>query len=185
MIEPTTASNAAASTLPARDRTREDWTAPLVIHRKANQTFTDEDKVSIKASVLNGLAEGTPLAVICREPGMPSPGTVGEWKMEDESFGVAYAHAREAGWDIIALKARETARGAGDSSGDVQRDKLIVDTDFRLLRAWNPTRYGDSAASTTVNVGVQVNQVSEEQRAKAIERKQRAIHRRKSKASQE
>jgi hypothetical protein len=41
-----------------------------------------------------------------------------------------------------------TARGkdaqdGGDSSGDVQRDKLIVDTDLKLLAKWDPRRYGE------------------------------------------
>lgn len=43
----------------------------------------------------------------------------------------------------MADNLRKTARGIGESSGDVARDKLIIDTDVRLLARWNPKRYGD------------------------------------------
>ena len=43
---------------------------------------------------------------------------------------------------------RQTARGkgladGGESTGDVQRDKLIVDLDTKLLAKWNPRRWSD------------------------------------------
>ena len=37
----------------------------------------------------------------------------------------------------------KTADDGGDSSGDVQRDKLIIETDLKLLAKWDPKRYGD------------------------------------------
>ena len=37
------------------------------------------------------------------------------------------------------------ARGIeGHSTGDVQRDKLLIETDFKLLSKFNPKRWGDS-----------------------------------------
>lgn len=56
--------------------------------------------------------------------------------------------ARDDGEDAIAERLRQTARGkgdaeGGDSTGDVQRDKLIVDTDLKLLAKFNPKRWGD------------------------------------------
>ncbi len=55
----------------------------------------------------------------------------------------AIARARDLGEDCIAIGCRLVARGQGESSGDVQRDKLIVDTDLKLLAKWNPKKYGD------------------------------------------
>ena len=55
----------------------------------------------------------------------------------------AIAQARLEGFDAIARTARETARGRGDSTKDIQRDKLIVETDLKLLAKWDPKRYGD------------------------------------------
>jgi hypothetical protein len=58
-------------------------------------------------------------------------------------------NARETvGFDHIAVTMRDTARGLGDSSGDVARDKLIVDTDFKLLSKWSPKKYGDKLQHT-------------------------------------
>lgn len=90
------------------------------------------------------LSEGEPLAVICREDGMPSDRTVREWAEKDHDISAAIARAREAGEDAIAWRLRAVARGEkGASSGDVQRDKLIVDTDLKLLAKFNPKRWGD------------------------------------------
>jgi hypothetical protein len=42
-----------------------------------------------------------------------------------------------------------TARGKGDSTGEVQRDKLIVETDLKLLAKWSPKRYGDKVTHSS------------------------------------
>jgi hypothetical protein len=84
---------------------------------------------------------------------MPCSRTVNEWKNTNEEFSSAIAGARASGFDAIAARTRLTARGktsseGGDSSGDVQRDKLIIDTDLKLLAKWDPKRYGDKVALT-------------------------------------
>ena len=95
------------------------------------------------------LAHGEPLVQICREARMPSVMTVWTWTVPGSELALAIARAREVGWDAIAARTRNTARGlgpehGGDSTGDVQRDKLIVDTDLKLLAKWDPKRYGDN-----------------------------------------
>ncbi len=52
------------------------------------------------------------------------------------------ARARDLGEEVIASDLQSVARGGAGSSGDVQRDKLIVETDLKLLAIWNPKRYG-------------------------------------------
>ena len=89
------------------------------------------------------LADGEPLAAICRSDGMPAKRTVYDWRMAHPEFDVAYLAARDDGFDSIAERTRQTARGTGESSGDVQRDKLIIDTDLKLLAKWDPRRYGE------------------------------------------
>lgn len=98
--------------------------------------------------VIAGLSDGVPLAVLCREDGMPSDGTVRAWARDDSELSDAIACAREAGFDAIAHRVRATVRGkaeddGGDSTGDVQRDRLIAETDLKLLAKWDPKRYGD------------------------------------------
>lgn len=89
------------------------------------------------------LATGEPMAEICRDPGMPHHATVWEWRQKDENVSRIIARAREEGFDAIAANARKTARGIGESTADVQRDKLIIETDLKLLAKWSPKRYGD------------------------------------------
>jgi hypothetical protein len=106
--------------------------------------YSDE----LVVAICKRLSEGEPLAQICRDEGMPCVQTVANWENERENVSVGIARARRFGFDAIAARARMTARGkdaqdGGDSSGDVQRDKLIVDTDLKLLAKWDPRRYGE------------------------------------------
>lgn len=95
--------------------------------------------------ICEGLSDGIPLAEICRRDGMPHPSTVRRWARENEELSLAIACAREDGEEVIAANARLTARGVdGYSTGDVQRDKLVIDTDLKLLAKWNPKKWGDS-----------------------------------------
>ena len=97
----------------------------------------------IVSKIAENLAEGVPLAVICREDGMPCDDTVRNWMDKNPEVLRDIARAREAGHDTIANRCRDTARGRGDSTGDVQRDKLIIETDLKLLAKWNPKKYGE------------------------------------------
>lgn len=96
--------------------------------------------------VLERIANGEMLAPILSEPGMPHYTNWYDWCREDPALGLAYTRARAAGYDRIAMAARETARGRGESTKDVQRDKLIIETDLKLLAKWCPERYGDKLA---------------------------------------
>lgn len=119
------------------------------------KTYSEEERQSIQARVLDGLAEGTPLTVLCREDGMPCDDTVRDWAEHDKSFGRAIARAREAGFDAIALEAlaiadethldtkkREDGSEAPDSEW-ISRSRLRVETRLKLLAKWDPKRYGD------------------------------------------
>jgi len=107
----------------------------------------------VEAEILRRLSSGEPLAVICRDDHLPTSSTWREWCRSDETLDIAHARARDDGYDLISARLRNTARGktaddGGDSSGDVQRDKLIIDTDLKLLAKWDPKRYGDKVALT-------------------------------------
>jgi hypothetical protein len=96
----------------------------------------------IKAAILERIAEGEPLAQICRDPAMPCMSAVNNWRRADPEFDGDFARARECGHDVIATRVRDVARGGDGSSGDVQRDRLIVETDLKLLAKWDK-RYSD------------------------------------------
>lgn len=93
--------------------------------------------------ICDNLSKGVPLAVICRNEVMPSRQTVYNWMKVDEELSLRIARAREDGEEQIAANLRDIARGKGESTSDVQRDKLIIDTDLKLLAKWNPKKYGD------------------------------------------
>ena len=95
-----------------------------------------------KQEILDRLSQGEPLADICRDKHMPCVAAVRLWKLADDDFDSGFARARTDGHDAIATRVRHTARGLGESSGDVQRDKLIIDTDLKLLAKWD-RRYSD------------------------------------------
>lgn len=90
------------------------------------------------------LSRGETMADICRDDHMPHVSTVWDWQQQDVAFSQSIARARDIGEDVIANNTRLVARGVkGHSTGDVQRDKLVVDTDLKLLAKWNPKKYGE------------------------------------------
>lgn len=97
----------------------------------------------VEQKVIEGLSSGTPLTVICQPTEMPCDDTVRNWAESDAVFSRDIARARDTGFDAIAWRLRETSRGRGDSTGDVVRDKLIIETDLKLLAKWDPKRYAE------------------------------------------
>lgn len=97
--------------------------------------------------IIDRLSEGETLADICRDDHTPQYRTVSDWRANHPDFGAAFLKARDAGFDVIANRTRLTARGkkpeeGGDSTGDVARDRLIIENDLKLLSKWD-RRYGD------------------------------------------
>lgn len=95
-----------------------------------------------KQAIIERIGEGEPLAQICRDANMPCQSAVNNWRRNDAEFDGDFARAREAGHDMIAANIRNVARGLEGSSGDVARDRLIVETDLKLLAKWDK-RYSD------------------------------------------
>jgi hypothetical protein len=108
---------------------------------------------AIADEILERIGSGDPLAVICRGERMPHRSTVSAWCLAQPDFAARYAQAREVGFDAIACRVREIARGVGESTKDVQRDKLIIETDLKLLAKWDPKRYGDKIDLNATGVG--------------------------------
>lgn len=92
--------------------------------------------------IADRLSKGEPLAKICRDESMPGHRTVYDWMEKQPEVSAILARARDLGEEVIAAELQSVARGGVGSSGDVQRDKLIIDTDLKLLACWNPKRYG-------------------------------------------
>src|SRR5215472_4559006 len=122
---------------------------------------------AIADEIVSRLEEGEPLAVICRTEGMPSMRTVKNWcDSGRDGFGERYEEARSISFLAIATRLMATARGlgkkyGGDSTGDVARDKLIVETDLKLLAKWDPKNYGDRS-QVDVNATISLRRALDE-----------------------
>lgn len=106
------------------------------------------------AAICERLSKGEPLAVICRDEGMPCPNTVRAWMEADEAVSALIARAREDGEDAMAA---DCLLIADDAAGDfrmgekspladtdhIQRSKLRIETRLKLLAKFNPKRWGD------------------------------------------
>lgn len=108
----------------------------------------------LEASILSRLSAGEPLAQICRDDGMPHYATWREWCRSDEKLGIAHAHARDDGFDVIAADAfdildeepqrYDTEHGDRVDPAFVQHQKNRFEGRLKLLAKWDPKRYGDA-----------------------------------------
>lgn len=88
--------------------------------------------------ILESVSAGTPLAEVCRQEWAPSATSFYSWLNADPELDARFAQARELGQAAIEAHSRFVARGEqGYSSGDVKRDKLIVETNDRMLDRWD------------------------------------------------
>ncbi|MES2920087.1 MAG: hypothetical protein V4819_00975 [Verrucomicrobiota bacterium] len=113
-------------------------------------TFTPR----IAEEICGRIAEGEPLAEICRDPKMPATRTVSDWRRHREEFDDDFQRARDEGFDALAV---ECLRIADDTSRDtietengprpdnewIARSRLRIDTRLKLLSKWDPKRYGE------------------------------------------
>lgn len=131
----------------------------------AAKTFDEETC----RAILGGISDGKPLSEICRGDGMPHPTTFRRWcdageMVDSEPLAIAYARAREVGFDALADQCLTIAddssndvRVVGDDDREVcntefvQRAKLRVETRLKLLAKWDPKRYGDKIDVTSGN----------------------------------
>lgn len=106
--------------------------------------------------ICDKLAHGITMAEICADPPMPSVQAVHHWCEVSFKTRDKIARARAIGEDYIAANTRKTARGQpGHTYGNEQRDKLVVDTDLRLLAFWNPKKYSEKK-QLDVNINLDV-----------------------------
>jgi len=112
------------------------------------------DRDALVPAICQRLAEGEPLAVICRDIGVPRR-TVNQWRLDDPDIAAQFDEARDDGFDSIASNIRRVIRREGkkdkDSMTSVQRDKLIAETELKLLAKWDPRRYGDKLITENTN----------------------------------
>jgi hypothetical protein len=113
---------------------------------------------ALVADVLERLSKGEPLAQICRDDDKPHPSAWRDWCDADESLAIAYARAREDGFDAIAAEAlgiidaqpERVMTVTGEDRSESRIDAASVQWAYRrfearmkLLAKWDPKRYGE------------------------------------------
>ena len=99
-------------------------------------TYTDK----MAAKICEQIVAGKSVRDICKQKGFPNASTVFRWLSANETFREQYARAREAQSEVMA---QEMLDIADKSTGDVQRDKLRIDTRKWLASKLKPKKYGD------------------------------------------
>ena len=97
----------------------------------------------VEERIIEGLTDGVPLRVLCRQDDIPSWRTVYDWINADASFASRVAYARDLGFEAIAEDILDIADDTPAISDHVQRSKMRIDTRLKLLACWSPKRYGN------------------------------------------
>lgn len=94
----------------------------------------------LAAEICRRLAEGMSLRSVCKADDMPDASSVFLWIQVHEEFSKQYARAKEESADAMSEDMLEIA---DNEAGDVQRDKLKIDTRKWLASKLKPKKYGD------------------------------------------
>ena len=141
-------------------------------------TFTE----TLGSFILHELAGGETLKAICKTPGMPVPQTVHRWRKRYPAFDAAYRVAREhqaESWgddcieisDDDTLDTYEGPKGTMPNHANVQRDRLRIETRWRLMQATNAATFGkqvDHKHSGTVDHTHRAAKLSDRERMRRL-----------------
>ena len=102
----------------------------------------------IQERIIEALADGGALKLICAEPGMPDRRTVQRWMATDEEFAARIARARKIGQDALIEECREIADQATPEDWQVAK-----------LRIWH--RQWEAAKRDPKNFGDRLTQAGD------------------------
>jgi len=98
--------------------------------------------------ICDRLADGEPLAAICRSPGMPVQSAIRKWALDRADFGARYARAKSIGYEkladeVIAIGDAPIIHNGHPDNALVQHARLMSDNRKWLLSKVLPKIYGD------------------------------------------
>lgn len=99
----------------------------------------------LAAEICGRLGAGQSVKAICAEDGMPAQSAIYRWIAMHPEFKEMYTQARVDSVDALADDALAIA---DDSDGDVQRDRLRVETRKWFASKMQPRKYGDAVKLT-------------------------------------
>lgn len=131
----------------------------------SDMPFPSKKTDELIEQVLSRIAKGETLAALGRELDF-HPTVWRDWCREDESLSLAYAQAKETGYDVIAddvlsiIDAEPERLREKDEDGNIIAGRLDnasvtwqknrAEYRMKLLAKWAPSKYGDSS---TLNLG--------------------------------
>lgn len=123
--------------------------------------FTEE----LFDTICDAVASGTPLAEVCRQPGMPGLRTVYDWLDDREGLAARFARAREAMADYIAA---DCIRIVDDGHNNPLHAAKRADIRMKVLSKWD-SRYADKVqVNHANNVGGNLRDISEGEAAARV-----------------
>jgi len=99
------------------------------------------DKLALH--ICKRIADGESLRTICKDSQLPTKSTVLKWVLTHDEFADHYARARQIQAELLADEITDIA---DSEKGDVQRDRLRVDTRKWYLSKVLPKIYGEKKA---------------------------------------
>lgn len=107
-----------------------------------------------RAYLCQQMALGRTLNAICKEPDMPSKGTVMDWKLRDvDGFSAQYGAARDLMLEHWAEETVDLADDCKAEPAEVAKARLRVDSRKWILAKLKPGTYGDKVALTDADGG--------------------------------
>jgi hypothetical protein len=125
------------------------------------------------AEICRRISEGETMQAILKDPGMPAWTTVHDWKQADESFRQDLMRAREQQAEVWAEEVKTLSDDELDTHEAIGRARLRMQSRQWLAGKYNP-QFADKPTQIGVQVGVSVV-LPEAERAKLIERRDRAL----------
>ncbi len=103
----------------------------------------------LAAEICGRIADGQSVREIARAVDMPARSSIFLWLSKYEAFSDQYAKACEARTQYLADELLDIA----DADGDVQRDRLRVDTRKWVLSKLVPKKYGNKVTAEITGAG--------------------------------
>jgi hypothetical protein len=126
------------------------------------------------AEICRRISEGETLTDICRDAAIPDWSTVHRWAARCDEFRNDLARARELQAEVWADEVKDISDAELPTREAIRRARLRMQSRQWLAGKYNP-QFADKPNQTQVNVGVQVVLLSEADRQRLIERRDRAL----------
>lgn len=142
MRKPTKSPHLSAGLQPLRERAGEAYSAIAALTADRGGQPTKKTTDIVDALVMR-VAMGRSLLDVCQDDDMPAYSTVTKWRMTDPEFTAKVDVAYEWGECTNVDGIVSIASGGQLSTGDVQRDRLLIDAIKWKASKINSKRFGD------------------------------------------